>query len=67
MRARLHADPDKIANAPHPPDGEGVAALYTTITGNVSGEELPRFTDRFAALEKRTISRRSPECCNDRS
>jgi hypothetical protein len=52
MRERLHADPEKIERAMVRPTAEGVAALYTAITGrHVSAEDMARFADRMASLE----------------
>jgi hypothetical protein len=52
MRARLNAEPDKIERAMVRPTAEGVAALYTSITGsNVSAEDMARFAERMASLE----------------
>jgi hypothetical protein len=52
MRARLHADPDRPTRAMVRPTAEGVAALYTNITGrNVSAEDMARLADRLASLK----------------
>jgi hypothetical protein len=52
MRDRLNADPDKPVLVMARPTAEGIAALYTAITGkSVSAEKLAEYADRLAALE----------------
>jgi hypothetical protein len=52
MRERLHAEPDKVERLMVRPTAEGVAALYTSITGrNVSAEDMARLADRLASFE----------------
>ena len=51
MREHLNADPDKVARTMVRPTVEGVAAMFTAITGrNVSAEDMARFADRLASL-----------------
>lgn len=52
MRAHLGAEPDRPERLMVRPTPEGVAALYTAITGrNVSAEDMTRFADRMASLK----------------
>jgi hypothetical protein len=52
MRQRLNAEPDRPERLMVRPTAEGVAALYTAITGkSVSADDMARFADRMASLE----------------
>lgn len=52
MRDRLNAEPDKIERIMVRPTAEGVAALYTAITGrDVSAADMARLADRMASLQ----------------
>lgn len=51
MRARLNAEPDKVSRVMARPTVEGIAAMFTSITGrDVTPEQLARFADRLASL-----------------
>lgn len=52
MRERLSAEPGKVERVMVRPTAEGVAALYTAITGrNVSAADMARLADRMASLQ----------------
>jgi hypothetical protein len=52
MRARLNAEPDRPERVMVRPTVEGVAALYTAITGKtISAEKLAEYADRLASLQ----------------
>ncbi|KAF0206831.1 MAG: hypothetical protein FD172_3828 [Methylocystaceae bacterium] len=51
MRERLNAQPRRVERTMVRPTPEGVAALFTAITGrSVSAEDMARFADRLASL-----------------
>ena len=52
MRARMAVDLDKVERVMVPPTVEGIAAMWTALTGgDVSPEELARLAQRLAAIE----------------
>lgn len=54
MRARLTAEPGKVERYLASPSCEGVATMFTALTGRTpTAEEIDRMRARFAAAERR--------------